>query len=62
MTGVKCKGDESTIQQCLNDGKVLAACGDPSRSVTPYAGVICTECKYVTYLLKTVVSAVVVID
>jgi len=45
LTGVKCNGDETSLHFCTDDGKNLSSCGDPRRTVTPYAGVICTECK-----------------
>ncbi|XP_039262609.2 lysyl oxidase homolog 2A-like isoform X1 [Styela clava] len=43
MTGVECKGDEIGIQYCHHDGKKLRKCGDSKRTMTPFAGVICTE-------------------
>lgn len=43
MTGLTCTGQESDLQYCRHDGKVLKQCGDPSRSVLQYAGVVCTE-------------------
>ncbi|XP_078488291.1 lysyl oxidase homolog 3A [Ciona intestinalis] len=43
MTGIHCKGDELALQFCPSDGRRLSVCGDPHRSSTPFAGVICTE-------------------
>ena len=48
MTGVKCTGEESALHLCKNDGKRLSECGHPGRRVLPYAGAICTECKFVS--------------
>ncbi|CAK8685549.1 unnamed protein product [Clavelina lepadiformis] len=43
MTGLKCSGNEMALHMCKHDGKNLSVCGAHSRSLTPFAGVICTE-------------------
>jgi len=46
MTGVKCEGDEVALQYCQHDGKHLSPCGESGRTLTPFAGAICTESKW----------------
>lgn len=43
MTGTRCSGNEIGLQFCSHDGKKQRKCGDPRRSMTPFAGVICSQ-------------------
>nr|CAB3263473.1 lysyl oxidase homolog 3 [Phallusia mammillata] len=43
MTGVNCVGDESAVHHCHHDGRHLQSCGAATHTLTPFAGVICTE-------------------
>jgi len=42
MTGVDCDGSETALHYC-NRHRKPRSCGDPTKSKTPYAGVICTD-------------------
>ena len=39
MSGLKCEGDEMSIQQCKFDSNISC----PSKYKTPYTGLVCTE-------------------